>query len=338
MKAYVFHGVGKCELEDLPVPEIKEDELLIKVVCCGICGTDYHIDKGDFYCKKDTIIGHEFSGIVEKTGKNVSGFKKGDRVVGDPMTPCFHCDYCKSGKVNYCLELPGIGVNRNGAFAEYIAVPQSNVYKIQDDLSFETAALAEPLSCCLRGIDLLDLRTGENAVIIGDGPIGLLMVQLAKLAGIANILLVGAEKSKKQLALKLGVDNYVDGNEENAAEIINAYFKKAPINNIIEAVAIPKTLELSLQIASFGTKILWFGVPSPETRINIKPHDIFTKELKIMGSLMNPYTIKRAIDLLTSKRLMSEELISHKFNLLDIKEAFKVYTDDLRRIKIMIEI
>ncbi|HKL12794.1 MAG TPA: alcohol dehydrogenase catalytic domain-containing protein, partial [Halanaerobiales bacterium] len=179
MKAYVCHHNSDCFLEDVPVPDIKDDEVLIKVKTSGICGTDYHIKKGEFKAKDNLILGHEFAGIVEDMGDKVEGYKKGDHVIGDPMTPCFHCEYCKSGQVNYCVELPGIGVNEDGSFAEYITVPQSNVHKLDENVPFEVGAFAEPLSCCLRGIDQLNPEQGENMVIIGDGPIGLMMVQLA---------------------------------------------------------------------------------------------------------------------------------------------------------------
>ena len=337
MKAYVCHQNSECYLEDVPVPDIKEDEVLIKVKTSGICGTDFHIKKGDFKTKENLILGHEFAGIVEDMGDEVEGYKKGDHVIGDPMTPCFHCEYCKSGQVNYCVELPGIGVNEDGSFAEYIAVPQSNVHQLDEDVPFEVGAFAEPLSCCLRGFDQLNPAQGENMVIIGDGPIGLMMVQLAKLAGISDLVLVGGEEDRKELAHNLGADKFLDGTKAGVAEKINDYFDNGQIKNIIEAVGLKQTLNLSLKIKTYGSKILWFGVPDPETKIEISPQEVFEKEIKLIGSLMNPYTISRAVNLLENNKIDVDSLITHRFKLDEIEKAFDVYENNNKRIKIMIE-
>mgnify|MGYP000294123498 CR=1 FL=1 len=338
MKAYVYKRNSGCFLEDVPTPDIKEDEILIKVKTSGICGTDFHIKKGEFKTKDNLILGHEFAGVVEDMGDKVEDYKKGDHVVGDPMTPCFHCEYCKSGQVNYCVELPGIGVNEDGSFAEYIKVPQSNVHKLKEDVPFEVGAFAEPLSCCLRGFDQLNPTQGENMVIIGDGPVGLMMVQLAKLSGISNLVLVGGVESRKELAYNLGVDKFFDGTEDGVANKITNYFDNGQIKNIIEAVGIKETLNLSLKIKTYGSQILWFGVPAPETKVEISPHEIFEKEIKLIGSLMNPYTISRAINLLENGRIDVEPLITHRFKLDEIEKAFDIYENDQERIKIMIEV
>ncbi|MFW6380902.1 MAG: zinc-dependent alcohol dehydrogenase family protein [Bacillota bacterium] len=337
MKAYVYHGEAGCSLEDVPAPQPQKDEVLIKVKYCGICGTDHHIKEGDFQAKEDLILGHEFSGVVAGTGSGVEDFKQGDHVVGDPMTPCFECDYCQTGQVHYCVELPGIGVNKDGAFAEYITVPRSNVHRLQEDTPFEVGAFAEPLSCCLHGIDQLNIDQGENAVVIGDGAIGLMMIQLARLAGVSDLVLVGGIDSRRELALKLGADKFFNGTEPDVADRITGYFQGKQINNIIEAVGLKQTLELSLEIKTYGSRLLWFGVPAPDLKIELSPQQIFEKEIKIMGSLMNPYTAKRAVRLLDAGKVDVEPLISHRFKLEDIEQAFEVYENDEQRIKIMIE-
>lgn len=338
MRAFVFGGKHNCSLQSVPVPTINSDEVLIQVSHCGICGTDIHIDDGEFFCKENLILGHEFSGYVAEVGADVKHLKVGDRVVGDPMTPCFQCTYCQSGQMNYCVELPGIGVNLDGAFAEYIAVPASNVHVIGDNVSMEEAAMAEPLSCAIRGMDLLKCKSGESVVIIGDGTIGLMMVQLCKLAGLAPIVLVGAKPSVAPLATRLGADVFLDGRDENIVEQVRAAVGFKQINNVIEAVGAKTTLEFSLEVATFGSKILWFGVPSPETRISVVPNEVFTKELMIQGSLMNPHTMTRAVALLNEGRLDLESLITHTFTLEELPEAFECYRNNPERIKVMIKI
>jgi len=338
MKAYVFNRINDCDLREVPVPKIRNDEVLIEVKYCGICGTDVHIKKGDFFCKEGIILGHEFSGIVKKVGEEAKRISIGDHVVGDPMTPCFKCNYCQAGLMNYCIELPGIGVNKNGAFAEFIAVPATNIYKINKKTPLDIVAVAEPLSCCIHGIDLLKLKAGENIIVIGDGPIGLIMIQLAKLAGAAKIVIIGAEKNKKDLALSLGADHYIKYNKKNIKNEVNKYFNNCKIDNIIEAVGLQETLELSLKLKTYGTKILWFSVAAPQIKVQISPYEIFSQEIKLMGSLMNPFTMQRAVSLIESTKINIRSLITNYFPLVDIEKAFLTYKEDLKRIKIIIKI
>jgi len=337
MLAYNYYGPHDCKLEKKDIPRLEGNEILVSVKSCGVCGTDIHIDEGNFKAREGVTLGHEFSGIVKDIGKNVKYFKPGDKVLGDPMTPCFRCDYCKSGQVNYCVELPGIGVNKDGAFAEFIKVPESNLYKFEN-ISFNEAAFAEPLSCCIRGIDQLGAKSGENIVIIGDGPIGLLFVQLAKLAGLSNIVLVGSKEKRKKLGKEFGIDKFIYGKEEGAIDRINEYFNGKQINNIVEAVGKENTINIALNSATKGSKILLFGVPDPDLNIEISPAEIFEKELKIMGSLMNPYTIGRAKNLLENQLIEVNKLITHTFNLNEIDNAFNEFKENRNKIKIMIEI
>lgn len=337
MLSYNYYDKHDCRLERKKLPQIEENEILVNVKSCGVCGTDIHIDEGNFKAREGITLGHEFAGVVEKVGKKVKYFKKGDTVIGDPMTPCFRCEYCKSGQVNYCVELPGIGVNKDGAFAEYIKVPESNIYKF-DNISFNEAAFAEPLSCCIRGMDQLEAKNGENIVIIGDGPIGLLFVQLAKLEGLSDIVLVGSKDRRKELGEQFGINKFIYGKEEGVVDQIKNYFNGKQINNIVEAVGKKSTINIALNSGTYGSRILLFGVPDPDLTIDVSPSEIFEKELKIMGSLMNPYTIGRAKNLLENKLINVNKLITHTYNLENIEEAFKEFKENRNKIKIMIEV
>ncbi len=179
MKAGVFFGDNDLRVTDVEKPVAGPDEVLIKVMACGICGTDVHIFCGDGGCfptPPQTILGHEFSGVVEAVGADVKGIKPGERVCVDPNKLCGECEYCKNGIGHFCESMTGIGTGVNGGFAEYCAVPQSQVYKIGDNTTFEAAAMTEPLSCCVHGIDMCEIKPGDTVTIIGGGMIGMIML------------------------------------------------------------------------------------------------------------------------------------------------------------------
>ena len=203
MKAAVFHNKHNLRIEEIEKPHPKDKEVLIKIKACGICGTDIHIFEGDEGAAATpcgTVLGHEFSGVVEAVGKNVKSVTVGDRVCVDPNKLCNECYYCKNGIGHFCENMDGVGTTINGGFAEYCAVPESQIYKFSENISFEAAAMCEPLACCLHGIDMCDIVPGDNVVIIGGGMIGLIMLQLAKIKGAAKIVMIEPIAEKRKIA------------------------------------------------------------------------------------------------------------------------------------------
>ena len=197
------------KVQESPVPKLEPDGVLVRVMACGICGTDVHIYEGDKGAADTTppvILGHEFSGVVEAVGEKVSRVKAGDRVCIDPNSLCGACSYCRTGIGHFCENMVGIGTTVDGGFAEYCAVPESQVYRLAAGISFEEGAMAEPLACCLHGIDLCEIRPGSAVMVIGAGMIGLLMVQLAKLSGVRLVAVLEPVEEKRIMALKLGAD------------------------------------------------------------------------------------------------------------------------------------
>ena len=197
------------KVQESPVPKLEPDGVLVRVMACGICGTDVHIYEGDKGAADTTppvILGHEFSGVVEAVGEKVSRVKAGDRVCIDPNSLYGACSYCRTGIGHFCENMVGIGTTVDGGFAEYCAVPESQVYRLAAGISFEEGAMAEPLACCLHGIDLCEIRPGSAVMVIGAGLIGLMMVQLAKLSGVRLVAVLEPVEEKRILALKLGAD------------------------------------------------------------------------------------------------------------------------------------
>ena len=207
MKAAVYHGKHDLRVEEVPEKELKDNEVMIQVKYCGVCGTDIHIFNGDGGSSAVTpplIPGHEFSGVVAKVGSGVTKFKVGDRVSGDPNDMCGECYFCKNAKQHFCTNNIGVGTTVDGGFAEYVVMREKQVYKFSDSLSFIEAAMAEPISCCLHGIDLCNIKYGDTVLVMGGGPIGMIMLQLAKNAGASKVILSEPVEEKRELALKLG--------------------------------------------------------------------------------------------------------------------------------------
>ncbi|MGQ9690542.1 MAG: alcohol dehydrogenase catalytic domain-containing protein, partial [Thermoproteota archaeon] len=205
MRAASLFGVGDLRVIDKEVPKISEYEVLIKVGACGICGTDLHFFKGEWKVNTPLVLGHEFSGTVVQVGSKVDGIKVGDHVVAEPNVLCGKCKYCRMSEKNFfCENIQAIGVTVDGAFAEYVKAPERNVYRIPEDMSFEEAALIEPLACIIRGIDRVGISVGSNVAIVGTGPIGLLMIQVVKHYGASKVFALDIVEDRLRLAQELG--------------------------------------------------------------------------------------------------------------------------------------
>lgn len=292
MKAAVFYGKGDLRVEEAVKPVAAKGEILIKVRACGVCGTDVHIFSGDEGAAKTTppvILGHEFSGEVEETGEGVVDFRKGDRVCVDPNVLCGECFYCKSALGHFCEHMQGIGTTVNGGFAQYVAVPAKQAYKLADGTSFEEGAMTEPVACCLHGIDMCNIRPGDDVAVIGGGMIGLIMLQLARLKGAARVVLIEPVSQKRETALKLGAFMTVDPVKEDAkAAIARAGIKR--LSCVIECVGLVSTIEQAIDIAGKAATVMMFGLTKPEAELKVKPFTVFQKEIVLKSSFINPYT------------------------------------------------
>lgn len=305
MKAGVFYSKNDLRIEEIPKPSPKAGEVLIKVKACGICGTDVHIfngDKGCFPTPAGTVLGHEFSGIVEAVGEGVKEIKVGDRVCVDPNKLCGDCYYCKSGIGHFCENMIGIGTGVNGGFAEYCAVPQSQVYKIADSTSYEAAAMTEPTACCVHGIDMCNISCGDTVAVIGGGMIGMIMLQLAKLSGAGKLIMIEPVAEKRKIAEKLGADLCIDPIGNDVKKILAENGIKR-ISAVIECVGKTSTIEQAIAIAGEKSVVMMFGLTAPDDTISIKPFEIFQKEIVLKSSFINPYTQKRALELIDSGKI-----------------------------------
>ncbi len=325
MKAAVFYGKENINIEQVEKPKLKEDEILIKVHACGICGTDVHIfngDEGAAQSPAGTILGHEFAGEVTEIGSKVTDIKVGDRVCVDPNKLCNHCYYCKSGLGNFCDNMIGIGTTVNGGFAEYCVVPEGQAYTIADSISYEEAAMTEPVSCCLHGIDLCDINCGDTVAVIGGGMIGMIMLQLAKLKGANELILIEPVEEKRIMAQSLGADLVIDPYQED----VNMVLQKNNINRIntvIECVGNLKTLKMAIDIAGKKSTVMMFGLTKPDEKLSIYPFEMFRKEITLKASFINPYTQRRALSLIELKKIDVKSMIYGLVSLDELSDILK---------------
>ena len=321
MKAVVLEGKGQVEVTDFPQPPMTDDSVKIRVAYCGLCGTDMHKFQGkggSRPVKYPVPLGHEVSGVVEEVGKNVKNFKPGDRVAANPNWYCKTCHFCKIGLTHMCSNSKGVVKG----FAEYICPPEENVHKIPDSLPLKEAALTEPLSCCLHGLDLLDVKIGQTVAIIGLGSIGAMMLQLLKHSAASNIIVVEPIEEKREMAIKMGATLFLNPMKDD----LKAEIEKAGIENVdrvMECVGFDTTMETALDIAGKCATVVLFGLGDPEKPVHLNQYAAFQKELTIKTSFTNPNTSERAIALLSSGALDTDALISKEMSMEEVVEELK---------------
>ncbi|HPJ02873.1 MAG TPA: zinc-dependent alcohol dehydrogenase family protein [Candidatus Limiplasma sp.] len=326
MKAAVFYGKGDIRVEaDYPTPEIRPNEVLIQVKACGVCGTDLHIfagAEGATDCNPPVILGHEFSGVVTKVGQSVTRVKVGQHVTVNPNVSCESCEQCRRGNPHFCDEMAATGVNFDGGFAQYCKVLEKQVFVVPDFVSFEEAALCEPVSCCLHGIDLCNIKCGDTVMIVGGGTIGMIMLQLAQLNGAVRTVLLETNENRFALAKELGADLALNPLKDDvAARLAESGFHDIQV--VIECAGRLDAIESAIRYAGKAATVMIFSLTDPKGSISYYPFEAFKKELTLKTSFVNPNTQGRAAQIITSGKLKLAPLISDRIALADIQEAFK---------------
>jgi threonine dehydrogenase-like Zn-dependent dehydrogenase len=307
MKAFTFIEPGKGKVSEKSEGNPGLDEVLVKVAACGICGTDMRIWRALEPAARNISLGHEFAGEVVRLGEGVKEYQVGDRVVVDPNIYCHTCEFCLNGQVNLCEHLRAIGVDINGGFAQYCVVPITQLQKIPDTLSFNEAAFVEPIACALNGIDRAEIKPGQSVLIIGAGPIGLLMLQLVKISGAGRIMVSEKVASRRAKALEMGADVVYDPAATPLAEQIS--LKERP-NVVFECVGAPFTQAESIQIVKRGGTVILFGDGHENEKFEVGSFDFYYKNLVVKGAALNPYTQTRALNLLIGHRIDVKALLS----------------------------
>ena len=327
MKAMVFDGPGSVSLRDLPPEGPGPGEVLVRVAACGVCGTDLHIhhgEEGSAAVRPPVVLGHEFAGVVARLGEGVAGLREGDAVAIDPNRYCGECEFCRVGKKQLCERLTAVGVNRDGGFAETCRVPASLCHRIDPSVPLEVAALAEPLSCCLHGIDRAGIRPGDSVCVVGGGSIGLMMVQLARLAGASAVVLSEPRARQRAVGLSLGATAAADPLREDLAAVVREAAGTDGVDIVLECAGRPEATAQAFSVAKRGASLLLFSVPKPGATHPLDLMDVFRKELRIAGSFINPDTFSRAVRLIESGAVRLAPLVTHRFPLDRLEEAFRM--------------
>lgn len=338
MKASRFLGNKTFAVTDLPTPHAGPGELVLRNQVCGVCGTDVHIyhgEPGSADVNPPVVLGHEYSGEVVEVGEGVTGFAVGDHVTVDPNIYCGHCAYCQNGKKQLCPSMEAIGVTRDGGFAQYSRIPASQAFKLEPTVPWETAAMAEPLACCLHGIDLAGIQVGDKVCVVGGGAIGLLMVQLAKLSGASQIVLSEPNEKRLQVGLQVGANAALDPTRPDAQEAF-AQVLDGGANVVIECVGNVPAVKSAFQFAGKGATVLLFSVPKVDATFDLPLFDVYKKELTIKGSFVNPDTHARAVALINSGKVDFGPIITHRFTLDQLPEAIAMQMSDAS-IKVVVE-
>jgi 2-desacetyl-2-hydroxyethyl bacteriochlorophyllide A dehydrogenase len=316
----LFSAPGHLVLEEVAEPSPAQDEVLVEVAACGICGTDRSIYRGEYPIGFPIVLGHEYAGTVVGVGSKVETLKVGDRVTVDPNVTCGTCPPCRHGRTHLCTRLSPLGIIRPGGYAQYSAVPERNAYVLTDHVSFAEAAAIEPLACCVRGIDQAQIELGSTVTILGAGPIGCLLLQLAQLRGAATVLVSEPNPSRREIATTLGATVVPGGPEEFRARVLEQT-EGLGADVVIEAAGRRVTGELALGLVRRGGIVLWFGTCDPKDMIAISPYWVNENEITIKGSFNNPFTHAPALAMVTAGHVRLAPLLTDRVALTDLERA-----------------
>ncbi len=313
MRAAFFYGAGEIKIEEMDIPEIGDDDVLIKVSYCGICGSDLTAFKTGNYVP-GIIIGHEFSGKVAKKGKNVDSLEINDEVVGLSLIPCGRCDYCLSGKPNLCRNALMTGITINGAFAEYVKLPKEAVFKINGKLNLLEATLVEPLSIILHAINISSFKPGKSVLIQGAGPLGLLTLGMMKISGAGKVFL--SEISEKRIEIAKNINenaHFLNPSKQNIFSLIERETGGDGVDIIFDTTGSPSAIKSNFTLVKRGGEIIILGIPEFPVE-----SDIFTlvmNELTVKGSFEGYNEFKDAIEILSKRWVNFSSMITSVIDL-----------------------
>jgi threonine dehydrogenase-like Zn-dependent dehydrogenase len=331
MKAAVFLRPGNIVLEDRDVYDIQEDEILVRTKAASICGTDLRIFGGGHFkipegCSR--VLGHELSGVIVKVGNLVSGYSVGQRVCFTPNIGCGKCEMCRQGYNNMCPSYEAFGISLDGSFQEYMKVPAiairgGNIFEVPDNLSFEEAALIEPLSCCYNAFSGLKVTPEDSVLIIGPGPIGACFVQLAKTWGARQVIVVGRSPTRLAEIEKFGADVLIDSSKVDVLSEVMQITRGRGVDVVVTAASSPELQPLSVQLLAIHGRVNFFGGLKKGTRVEMDTNLVHYRGLQLLGttgSCNEDYF--RSLRLVEQGRINVRDIVSHRFALSDINAAF----------------
>jgi L-iditol 2-dehydrogenase len=336
--AAVYYNNHDVRIEDMPIPEIGDEEVLLKVMASGICGSDviewYRVPKAP------RVLGHEATGVIDKVGSKVTSLKVGDRVFVSHHVPCNKCRYCQRGHHTACQTLHTTNYYPGG-FAQYIRVPKINVdfgvYKLPDGMSFEEGTFIEPLACVSRGQRLANLQKEDTLLVIGSGVSGILHAQLAKFKGVENIVVADINPYRLQLAKKFGADHALNAKENLPQKLKEVNDGRLADQVVVCAGATSATLT-ALDCVENGGSILFFAVPDPTVKLPVPINQFWRNEITMRTSYgAAPNDLEDSMRVLATKRLNVKDMITHRLSLSEAQEGFRLMAEAGRSLKVILE-
>jgi D-arabinitol dehydrogenase (NADP+) len=328
MKAAQINQPNQIEIIETPIPKTVDDEILVRVMASGICGTDVHIFRGEYMGDYPVIPGHEFSGVVEAVGDKVTRFKPGDRVAIEPNIACDNCYHCLNNRHNFCLNWRAVGVTRPGGMAQYVTAPEKSVFDI-GTLPFEKGAFMEPLSCVLHGVERLQPELASRIAIFGAGPIGILLLQALQIYGAAAITVVDKHATRAAFARQAGADQVYTSLDDLSSDEFDA---------VVDATGAIPVMSRCIEFVRHGGKVLLFGVPPAGKTLSLEAFPIFRKGLTILSSFTSLRNSYQALDLLQHERIALDGLISHRLPLKALQDGIEQIergADDVKKVIIL---
>ena len=332
MKAVVYHGPGDVRVEQVPLPTCGDEELLIRVEACGVSGTELHAYRSPSpRITPPMTLGHEFVGVVEQAGEAVREFTPGQRLVMATTIACGQCVYCRKGWSNHCLERAPMGIAYPGAMAEFVRIPAralagGHLVRVPSGLLPEHAALTEPVSCAVNAIEKCDIGLGDTVLVLGAGPMGLMNVCVARCAGASRIILSEVSPKRLVLAAQFDCDRLINPAIEDLLRSVKEATGGLGADVAVVAAPDPKAQELALDLVrKRGTVCLFASLPLNKSVLAVDSRTIHDNELRIVGSSdSSPMHVSRAVDLLTTGKILAERLVTHAFRLDQVFDAFDV--------------
>ncbi|MEE2705865.1 MAG: galactitol-1-phosphate 5-dehydrogenase [Planctomycetota bacterium] len=342
MRALLLTEYKHFEVTDMPQPDVGPDDVLVRVRACGICGSDIHgFDGSSGRRIPPLVMGHEAAGTVAAVGANVDGFGEGDRVTFDSMISCGRCAYCDRGQYNLCDNRQVLGVScgdyrRHGAFAEFVVVPQRIVYPLPEALSFEHAAMVEPVSVALHAANLARVSLGESAVVVGSGMIGLLVIQCLRLAGCGQIIAVDLSDDRLALAEQLGADVGINAAGTDVDAAIEAELRGDGADVAVEAVGNTVAVRTAITAVRKGGRVVLVGNLSPQIEFDLQ--SVVTREISVLGSCASSGEYDVCIDLLASGKIDADPLITARSSLDEAAGWFdRLYGQESGLMKVIVQ-
>ncbi len=323
MRAAVITSPGEVEVSTVPDPSPGPREVVVAVAGCGICGTDLHILDGEFAPTLPVVPGHEFAGEVVEIGRDVTEVALGDRVAVDPSLHCGECYYCRRGRGNLCERWAAIGVTTSGGAADFAVAPVANCFRLGEGIATADAALVEPLSCAVRGFDVLQPQLGDHYLIYGAGTMGLMMMELAKRAGAASVSMVDLNPARLETADLLGCTATVTSADE--------LDRPRGWDVVIDCTGVVAAIEDGLSRVGRGGTFQQFGVSAENAVARWSPYRIYNQEIRIIGSMAVLHSFERAGELLEAGFLRPDIMISDRFDLEDYAKALEQFKQGIGR-------